>query len=65
MTERLPHEDRIIEALRAQWSRVQATAAYRSGALVEARIILTPNGLKIEVSTRATRSVDAIEPGAR
>jgi|LakMenEpi03Aug12_release.lakeMendotaPanAssembly.Ray.scaffolds.fasta_scaffold3069419_2 hypothetical protein len=65
MTERLPHEDRIIEALRAQWSRVQATAAYRSGALVEARIILTLNGIKIEVSARATRSVDAVEPGAR
>jgi hypothetical protein len=65
MTERLPDEDRIIEALRAQWQRAQASAAYRSGALVEARIVLTKNGCKVEVDIRAAVNIDAVAVAPR
>jgi hypothetical protein len=57
--EPLPLEQQILEVLRAQWARAHATQAYLDGAAVEARIVMTGQGVRVEVQTRTSRAVDA------
>jgi hypothetical protein len=63
-TEPLPLEARIVELLRVQWARAHATQALAGGqAMIEARIVVTPQHIRVEVTTRATRQVDVGEVG--
>ena len=57
--EPLPLEQQIIELLRAQWARVHATQAYIDGAVVEARIVMTGQSVRVEVQARASRAIEA------
>lgn len=58
-TEPLPLEQRILELLRAQWARAHATHALVDGnAMIEARIVVTQQTIRVEVTARATRAVD-------
>lgn len=63
-SEPLPLETRIVELLRTQWARAHATQALVGGqAMIEARIVVTPQHIRVEVVTRATRQVDAGDVG--
>lgn len=56
--EPLPLEQQILEVLRAQWARAHATQAYIDGAVVEARIVMTGQGVRVEVQTRCSRTME-------
>lgn len=57
-TEPLPLEPRILELLRAQWARAHATHALLDGVVVEAKITVTQQNVRVEVLTRTSRTVD-------
>lgn len=57
--EPLPLEQDIIELLRAQWARAHATQALvEGGVVVEAKIIITGQSVRVEVQTRTSRTIE-------
>jgi hypothetical protein len=56
--EPLPLEQTILDLLRSQWARAHATQAYIDGAVVEARIVVTAQSVRVEVQTRCSRTIE-------
>lgn len=57
-SEPLPLEQRILDLLRAQWARAHATQTLINGGGVEARIVVTVQGVRVEVQTRVSRTIE-------
>lgn len=58
VAEPLPLEQSILDLLRSQWARAHATQAYIDGAVIEARIVVTGQSVRVEVQTRCSRTIE-------